>query len=393
MAKRRLRQGATKGGSETFAQNCRYRPIMHFLARFSTTISRSIIPMIMLAATAWACSVPVFRYALEHWQADPFRAVVFYRGALTPEQQAQIQTLRGDEEKAPKTNVAITAVDVNSDMSPDWTALWQEQRNARLPWLALQFPRSSSKSATIAAAPLHEAAALNLFDSPARQQIVERLGEGQSAVWVLVESSDAARDDAAAKVLEDRLEYLMGVLELPELDQMDVVNGLISVGQEELRLEFSLLRVSRNDPAEHAFASMLFGTEPDLAALDEPIVFPIFGRGRALYALAGKGIRAETIDRAATFLIGKCSCQVKDQNPGTDLLFTADWKSMAKASPLLERQLPDLSHLAKAAEPVAVVTKPNAAEAKLPVGSQLWLPAALVIAAVFGGMALLRRGK
>jgi hypothetical protein len=105
---------------------------------------------------------------------------------------------------------------------------------------------------------------------------------------------------------------------------------------------------------------MLLSTEPDLAAVREPIVFPIFGRGRALYALVGKGIRAETIEQAATFLIGKCSCQVKEQNPGTDLLLTADWKALAKASPLLERELPNLAHLAQAAAPVTVTTQPQA---------------------------------
>ena len=74
----------------------------------------------------------------------------------------------------------------------------------------------------------------------------------------------------------------------------------------------------------------------------------------------GKGIAAETIEEAATFLIGKCSCQVKEQNPGIDLLFTADWKKLAKASPLLERDLPDLTALAKATAPETLNTKPDA---------------------------------
>src|SRR5512136_1886912 len=31
--------------------------------------------------SALACSVPVFRYALERWPASPYEAVVFHRGA------------------------------------------------------------------------------------------------------------------------------------------------------------------------------------------------------------------------------------------------------------------------------------------------------------------------
>jgi hypothetical protein len=348
---------------------------------------------LVLWATAWACSVPVFRYALEHWEADPFRAVVFHRDPLTAEQQAQIQALRGGEDEAARPNLAVSTVSLEGELSPDWAALWRQQpQDSQLPRLVLTFPRSSGKDTVIAAAPLAEASTHHLADSPARREIIERLSDGESAVWVLIESGDAERDHAAAKVLEERLEYLMGVLELPELDQMDIVNGLISIGQEELHLEFSLLRLARTDPQERAFISMLLGTEPDLAALDEPIVFPIFGRGRALYAIAGKGIRAETIDRAATFLIGKCSCQVKDQNPGTDLLFTADWKGMAKASPLLERQLPDLSHLAQSAAPVAVVAKPQLESAVPPNRSTLWFGlAAVVVAAAVVGLLLSRK--
>lgn len=314
-----------------------------------------------MVATAWACSVPVFRYALEHWEADPFQAIVFHRGALTPEQQSQIKALRPTEEPV-RANLSVITADVASEMSPELAELWKQQpQDTSLPQLVLRFPRNSRLETTITTTPLSESAKLHLADSPARRQIIERFSDGQSAVWVMLESGDAARDDAMAKLLEERLDYLMSVLTLPELDQMDIANGLISVGQDDLRLEFSLLRLSRNDAQERTFISMLLASEPGLTTISDPIVFPIFGRGRALYALAGKGIRAETIEQAATFLIGKCSCQVKEQNPGTDLLLTADWKALAKASPLLERELPNLSHLAQATAPVTVTTQPQVA--------------------------------
>jgi hypothetical protein len=104
----------------------------------------------------------------------------------------------------------------------------------------------------------------------------------------------------------------------------------VSVGSDDLRLAFSILRLSREAPGENVFIDMLLATEPDLATLGEPIVFPVFGRGRVLYALAGGGIRSETIDEAAQFLIGRCSCQVKEENPGADLLVSADWEAMVR---------------------------------------------------------------
>ena len=58
------------------------------------------------------------------------------------------------------------------------------------------------------------------------------------------------------------------------------------------------------------------------------MVFPIFGRCRALLPLVGPGISAENIRSSAAFLAGACSCQVKELNPGFDLLITANWKEL-----------------------------------------------------------------
>jgi hypothetical protein len=55
------------------------------------------------------------------------------------------------------------------------------------------------------------------------------------------------------------------------------------------------------------------------------MVFPVYGRGLVLYAMIGSGIHAATITAAAEFLTGACSCEVKSQNPGLELLLTADW--------------------------------------------------------------------
>jgi hypothetical protein len=57
------------------------------------------------------------------------------------------------------------------------------------------------------------------------------------------------------------------------------------------------------------------------------MAFPVFGRGRVLWALVGAGIAKENIAEAGEFLTGPCSCQVKSLNPGCDLLLAADWES------------------------------------------------------------------
>jgi hypothetical protein len=106
------------------------------------------------------------------------------------------------------------------------------------------------------------------------------------------------------------------------------------------------VKVKRDDPAEAAFVAMLLASEEDLSGFNEPMAFPIFGQGRALYALVGKGIRVETIDEAAQFLIGSCSCQVKEQNPGIDIAMAVDWKQLVEDQATPGQKLPELKDVA-----------------------------------------------
>ena len=92
-----------------------------------------------------------------------------------------------------------------------------------------------------------------------------------------------------------------------------------------LKMSFSILRVSRTDAAEKHFVHILRHMEKDLSAAAEPMVIPVFGRGLALYAIVGKGITENNVADAATFLTSACSCEVKQLNPGVDLLMTVDW--------------------------------------------------------------------
>jgi hypothetical protein len=279
-----------------------------------------------------ACSVPVFRYALEKWAADEYQAIVFHRGPLTAAQQALMQPLTGEGLAGQlPANVALQTVDLAQNPDPALLALWRQLGSDTLPALILKYPQKSRLSDHLFAGPLTAAAVQQVLDSPARREIIRRIAQGQSVVWVLLETGDATRDEAAAKVAAQRLDYLTTVLKLPAIEPQDIASGLVSVPKDGLKLAFSVLRMNRKDAAESVFARMLLHSEPDLLDLQEPMLFPVFGRGRALYALAGKGINHETLDEAATFLTGKCSCEVKELNPGVDLLLTADWTGLIKA--------------------------------------------------------------
>lgn len=306
-----------------------------------------LFAFLLAATSALACSVPVFRYALEHWAADAYR-VTIPKGAK----------LEG--------HFAVQTTETTK--------------------IELRHPLSMRNDAVIWSAEYSEENVKRLVDSPARKEIAERLGNGESAVWVLLESGDAKKDAAAAKFLDERLEYLADVMELPKLDQQDIKNGLVSIPGDGLRLSFSTLKVKRDDPAENAFVAMLLASEEDLRELNEPMVFPIFGQGRVLYALVGKGIQVETIDSAAQFLIGSCSCQVKEQNPGVDLVMAVDWKQMVKDQTTPGQKLPELSEIA---DLLPQTVKIDAAEPEPPVKSD-WRIVVVIVLIVGSALAVKR---
>ncbi len=57
----------------------------------------------------------------------------------------------------------------------------------------------------------------------------------------------------------------------------------------------------------------------------------IYGRGRALFSSLGKGIQRDNLIQDVEFITGACSCTVKEQNPGVDLLMSYNWNAVAEA--------------------------------------------------------------
>jgi hypothetical protein len=62
----------------------------------------------------------------------------------------------------------------------------------------------------------------------------------------------------------------------------------------------------------------------------EPMLFAIYGRGRVMPPGIGKEVTADSLKAAVGFLAGRCSCTVKDQNPGLDLLVKWDWEATSE---------------------------------------------------------------
>lgn len=290
----------------------------------------------MLAAPA--CQVPVFRYALERWApAEYLVSIAPADGGLTDAEKKALEVLHA----APGDSASPVNLEIQIEPPAS---------GARGPaQMALQYPHKlrDARKEPAWRGPLTQENVQLLLDSPVRQELRRRLLAGESAIWLLVESGDRAKDDAAFASLTQALAEAQSTLKLPDGvltpeesakrtgpradEQADALRSDLP-----LKIEFSVLRMQRKDPAEAALLAMLTHLEDDLGGFaNEPMVFPVFGRARVLEPLIGAGIHRDNVMEHSRYLCGACSCEVKDQNPGIDLLVAANWQPV-DTTPQLE---------------------------------------------------------
>ena len=311
--------------------------------------------MILACGTAvLACNVPVFRYALERWPADLYEVVVLHDGPLDSEASRRVDALRRAKSQS-QANYNVRTIDVSETTDELLAKLWKQHGQKGKPIMALLYPRNAQEvpDRVVNVRDFDDAAIEHLVDSPVRQEVVKKLLSGDSAVWIFVPSGNEDQDALALKVLKEQVRRNQNELELPPQDELEADEFFLAETAIELRIGFSIVTLHRDDPKEQLLLEMLLGSEPDLKSLDQPMAFPVIGRGRALYALVGKGIFRDTIAMASSFVVGPCSCQVKDQNPGFDLLLAVDWDEKVGGS-VISDPAPE-----KSAKPVLLTIPPG----------------------------------
>jgi hypothetical protein len=271
-----------------------------------------------------ACNVPVFRYALEHWQPQPYEVIVFHKGVLDPKEQEAVRRLEKHAagEFTP-ANIAMQLVDLDKPLTPPLRTLSDAQDKPALPWMVVRNLDVDSKKTTVWAGKFGDHSVNLLLDSPLRREVVKRLLGGETAVWIHVGSGDKARDDASARLLAGELKRLSSELKLPTLT--DAPEDKLSVKGPPLQVAFSMVRLRRDDPDEQFLLNMLLHSEAELSQRKEPMAFAVFGRGRCLAALVGRGLTAKNIKSACALLLAPCTCDVQTDMEWFELLTTADW--------------------------------------------------------------------
>jgi|GEM_PF-1187453 len=301
--------------------------------------------------TVDACNIPVFRYALENWQPDNYITVILHNGNLTAEQQSLLEQIKAKSlPQQEVTNVNFYEIDqrtVDETNLPPGVATyikrWADYASPTAPTMVVLYPEQLPTTLPAWSGPFSRENADRILDSPIRQEIARRVLEGESAVWVLIESGNKEVDDAAFARLGDLLKDAPNHVAIPDQDLIETDDEYNPSNKIELRVEFSALRISRDALDEAPFISMLLGSEEDLQTFNEPIAIPIFARGRTYFALVGRGINETNVHENCQFLCGACSCQVKQDNPGIDLPIAMNWNDHITESAMDDVALPELT--------------------------------------------------
>ncbi|MCB1274948.1 hypothetical protein [Prosthecobacter sp.] len=282
---------------------------------------------------ACACTIPVFRYALDRWEADKFHLLIPKDVAQDTSVQDLLRPLRANG----KANLDITT---SSDAALKAAELRSSRNSDQLVWSGA----------------LDKTSLGSLLESPVRQKIVEHILAGDSVVWVVADNGSPL-DTAAADHVEKRLKFLEQVAALPVQDPNDP-DSQLGPGPP-LKLKFTVMRIRRDDPAEKPLLRMLTGPGGEIDPDKTSFAAAVFGRGRVLGAWPLEILDDASLEDVSMFLVGRCGCRMKNENPGWDILLNVDWeKSLGEASLAVHSTAGSISGV-DAAAPQAVSAEPE----------------------------------
>ena len=129
------------------------------------------------------CDVPVYRYALEHWPAEPYVLVLGSGGGAR------------DPAEAPILEALGRAVREGANLE-----IRREEGFG--PGAVLRYPESAGIGRPVWEGRLADLVAEELVCSPLRRSVARMIEEGAAAVWILLESGAPGKDEEVARFLE-----------------------------------------------------------------------------------------------------------------------------------------------------------------------------------------------
>ncbi|MCY2994230.1 MAG: hypothetical protein NTY19_41105 [Planctomycetota bacterium] len=288
----------------------------------------------LLWVSAMACDTPVYRYAMYRWEPAPYEVFFFHSGPIDAVNARLNGLIQAAQAAAGQpANITLLPVDLSKDaelktVPRQVREAWTSQKNPQPPSYLVYTPTGIN----VFAGHLDEAALQKMLRSPARDEITKQLAEGKAGVLVLVTGPDAKATAEAEKLIADVIQEIADG-KIPFYTPPTAAEGAPGQANAGPKLAVGWVQVARDDPRERWLVEALLSSEEDLKAerfASEHMVFPVFGRGRALPPCVGKGVTRDNLIACVEFVTGACSCTVKDQNPGVDLLIAHDWLATAE---------------------------------------------------------------
>ncbi|MEO1525225.1 MAG: hypothetical protein AAFX06_07295 [Planctomycetota bacterium] len=302
-------------------------------ARFLISV---VLVLSVFAIESPACKVPVFRYALERWAADRFTIVAVIDGEpndVVADALGKLQSLRDSQ-----ANVDVEIIDLSTLSEAELWSVEGLGDTEEAPVLQVFYPDQDSGQRRLCWSGELTAENVEAWrDSPLRRKICEEIQSGVSAIWLFVEGNDSeanadsvARLMAALRQAESTVEIPEGVIRRRDAAVVLAEDATLSMDDVlrcdiPLKVQFSLIVLSRDDDQEWALRAMVEGMSNQT---DVACAVPIFGRGRMIDPLPMSSFKDQSVLKACSYLFGECSCSVKALNPGTDLLLDASWQDL-----------------------------------------------------------------
>lgn len=239
--------------------------------------------LIIASLISLACTTRVSEWVLLNTLPGQYTLIYFHNNPVTETVKKKNKELVDDMDKA---NIHFKTI-ARKEISEPYYGLYYEER---------QFTQYKTPPEI-----------KNLISSALREKIATELMSGKLCVMVYLLTDNKEKDENGRKTL------------------------LKTLSSSPFGIIIPVIELSRNSKDESVFASLLLNVEDDLKNINEPMLFGVFGKFKALEPLLGKGITGENINLMIDYMTAECSCLIKDDLPGTDILFNSNWDNPAPA--------------------------------------------------------------
>ena len=281
---------------------------------------RSCLLMLVFGVSvAQACSLPVFRYALENWEADE-HVLMLPRGTSDAEIKWWNDFLKNGDFNYEVSKIA------NDDMP---AGLYFPKGFG--PWITYDAFKEKGQQN------LDSAFVSKQWESASSKKVIDGIIRGDSVIF-LFSGGDAKARQAAEEKMRPRIKTLLEYVELAD-DVVDSWKNFHAPPDEfyspprghvaspiPLGMAISFVHLNEYEALAKQVETIFLAEDLEEQGQENGVrVTVVFGRGRAIPVGHIDDIDKHVIDDVIYFVTGACSCKIKEENPGHDLMLPIYW--------------------------------------------------------------------